>query len=77
MTTNVHNLLNQALLLPADDRAALAASLLESLDTQIAPNLDAEWDVEIKRRITEIDNGDVVLVPWDTVMDKMRRLTNG
>ena len=77
MNIDAHNLLNQALSLPDGDRAALAASLLQSLDDHVDPDLDAAWDVEIKRRIAEIDNGDVELVPWESVMAKMKQRING
>jgi putative addiction module component (TIGR02574 family) len=77
MNTDAHNLLDQALSLPDGDRAALAASLLQSLDDHVDSDLDAAWDVEIKRRIAEIDNGDVELVPWESVMAKMKQRING
>ncbi len=77
MNINAHSLLDQALSLPDGDRAALAASLLQSLDDHVDSDLDAAWDAEIKRRIAEIDNGDVELVPWDAVMAMMKQRSNG
>ena len=77
MNTESHNLLEQALALPDTDRAALAASLFRSLDTEIDADADELWDNEIKRRLEEIRSGEVELVPWDQMLAKMNRLTDG
>lgn len=77
MSTEPNNIFQQALALPESDRAAIAASLFQSLDTEIDDSADELWDAEIKRRVAEIDNGTVELIPWDDVMAKMRRLRNG
>ena len=77
MNTESHNLLEQALALPDTDRAALAASLFRSLDAEIDADADELWDNEIKRRLDEIRSGEVELVPWDQMLAKMNRLTDG
>ena len=77
MNTESHNLLEQALALPDTDRAALAASLFRSLDTEIDADADELWDNEIKRRLEEIRSGEVELVPWDKMLAKMNRRTDG
>ncbi len=77
MNTESHNLLEQALALPDTDRAALAASLFRSLDTEIDADADELWDNEIKRRLEEIRSGEVKLVPWDQMLAKMNRRTDG
>jgi putative addiction module component (TIGR02574 family) len=52
-----------ALALPPDERAALAAELLESLDGDEADEGAAEaWEAEIARRLGEIERGEVTLV---------------
>ena len=76
MSIEPNNILQQALELPEGQRAAIAASLFQSLDTEIDENADELWDAEIKRRIAEIDNGTVELIPWDDVMAKMRKIRN-
>ena len=77
MSTEPNNLLEQALALPDTDRAALAASLFRSLDTEIDPDADELWDAEIKRRLDEIRSGEVELIPWDQMLAKMKRPSNG
>ena len=64
MKNNIADILKEALRLPPEARAALAGSLLDSLDEP--PDLDAEsaWEAEIAARIREIDEGKVNLIPW-------------
>ena len=49
---------------PAEGRAALADSLLDSLDAEVDANAEEAWRDEICRRIQEIDGGAVMLIPW-------------
>jgi putative addiction module component (TIGR02574 family) len=58
-------LLSEALSLPSEARAALIDTLLESLDSEIDPDAQETWRQEIRRRVQEIDNGAVKLIPWD------------
>lgn len=77
MNTQPQQLLAAALGMPESDRAALAASLLRSLDPADDPQADAAWAAEIQRRVESIDNGTVELRSWDDVMKKMRQRRNG
>ena len=52
-------LLRDALSLPAEARAALIDSLLESLDVQVDDDAEASWRQEIYRRLQELDSGAV------------------
>jgi putative addiction module component (TIGR02574 family) len=59
-------LLRDALSLPAEARAALVDTLLESLDdVQVDDDAEAAWRQEIYRRLQQIDGGTVRLIPWD------------
>jgi putative addiction module component (TIGR02574 family) len=58
-------LLRDALSLPAEARAALVETLLESLDVQVDDDAEAAWRQEIYRRLQQIDSGAVRLIPWD------------
>jgi putative addiction module component (TIGR02574 family) len=64
MTPDPHRLLEDALKLPPEARAALAASLLESLDEEIDEDAEAAWAKEIAKRIHELDSGMVTPIPW-------------
>ena len=57
-------ILSEALQLPSEARAALAAKLLDSLDGQEDADAEAAWLVEIERRLAEVDDGTVKTVPW-------------
>lgn len=59
-----NKLLEEALKLSADERAALAAALIETLDEPADADVEAAWDAEIERRVADIDNGVVKPIPW-------------
>ena len=65
------DILKEALALPSEERAALAASLLDSLDTGVGEDAEAAWAIEVDRRVTELDAGAVKTIPW---ADVRRRL---
>lgn len=64
MTQNPAEILQEALRLPPEARAALAGSLLDSLDDAIDEGAEAAWEAEIAARLKEMDSGRVALVPW-------------
>jgi putative addiction module component (TIGR02574 family) len=78
MTEEASDILKKALALPAEARAAIAGSLLQSLDeTPADEGVEAAWSEEIKRRIDEIDSGKVQLIPYEEVRRRlMARLSN-
>jgi Putative addiction module component len=47
--------------------------LLETVHAK-DPEVEAAWDVEIKRRITEIENGTAKLTPSEEVFAEIRRM---
>jgi hypothetical protein len=49
----------------------LLRSLVEELDSPLNPQIDAAWLEESQRRGREIDAGQVVTVPADTVFEKI------
>ncbi len=65
MKQNITNILKEALKLPPEGRAALAGSLLDSLDEQpLDRDTESAWETEIALRLQEIDEGKVNLIPW-------------
>ena len=72
MDINLQNLADQALALPDDQRAALAATLIGSLDTQIDEDAEESWKEEVAKRVAEIDRGEVELIPWEQVIAKLK-----
>ena len=65
MPKDAAELLKDALSLPPEGRAALADSLLESLDQEIDADAEQAWLEEIQKRLREIENGAVELLPWE------------
>jgi len=64
MKENIADILKQALRLPPEARAALAGSLLDSVDEPLDLDAESAWEAEIASRIREIDEGKVTLIPW-------------
>lgn len=60
----------EALGLTPAHRAKLAHELLESLDTLSAEEIDELWLDEAERRLKELDDGHVQLVPAEEVYRK-------
>jgi putative addiction module component (TIGR02574 family) len=67
MSPKARKVIEEALALPVEARAALAARLIESLDEAIDPGAEAAWDAEISRRVHELDDGSVRPVPWGEI----------
>ena len=65
---SAEEILKDALALPAEDRAAIAGSLIGSLDDDVADeDAEAQWSAEIARRIAQADAGEVQPIPWSVV----------
>ena len=64
MKRGAAKLLEEALKLPPEARAALAGSLIDSLDDAMDPDAEAAWEAEIARRLRELDSGRVRPIPW-------------
>jgi putative addiction module component (TIGR02574 family) len=77
MSQDVSELLKKALDLPPAARAALANSLLESLDETVDASAEEEWNAEIARRIGELDSGKVKPIPWLEARRQISAILNG
>jgi len=73
MKIDVAELFRRASELPEEERAALAGLLLDSLDREVDPDAEEAWSQEIRKRLSEIDSGQVQLVPWSTVRDQLNQ----
>jgi putative addiction module component (TIGR02574 family) len=74
MSPEVDELLKRAMALPPEDRGALAASLLDSLDECLEVDVDVEaaWQQEIARRMEEVRSGKVKTIPWREVQQRAK-----
>jgi putative addiction module component (TIGR02574 family) len=64
MGMDSRQLLDAALQLPPEERAALAGELIQSLDTEIDADAEAAWSAEIHARLAKVDAGLAKTVPW-------------
>ncbi|HUI82697.1 MAG TPA: addiction module protein [Candidatus Binatia bacterium] len=76
MTEEFSKILEKALELPPEARAALANSLLESLEETVDPSAEEEWNQEIARRIEQLDSGRVKPVPWAEARRQIAAILN-
>lgn len=71
MKENIADILKEALKLPPEARAALAGTLLDSLDDTVDQDAESSWEAEILLRLKEIDEGKVKLMPWSEAKTKI------
>jgi putative addiction module component (TIGR02574 family) len=64
-------LLKEALTLSTEARAALADSLLRSLDKEVDADAEAAWQIEIQRRVAELDSQTVSPLTWAEVRSRL------
>jgi putative addiction module component (TIGR02574 family) len=57
-------LLDHVLRLPHEQRAALAAALIESLDDGVDEDAEATWAAEIARRLRDEEAGRAKTIGW-------------
>lgn len=70
MTSRAQDLLREALTLPVNERADVAAELLASLDDAGAEDpaeVEAAWAAEIERRAARVIAGESQGIPWEDV----------
>ncbi|MCB9658229.1 MAG: addiction module protein [Sandaracinaceae bacterium] len=70
MTSTAQKILEDALSLPEDERAALADALNESLSPK--GDLSPAWKAEIARRIEAVEGGESRLIPGDEALARVR-----
>ena len=71
MKRDAAEILKDALALPTEVRAALAGSLLESLDIEVDEDVETAWTNEVNRRVTELDRAAVETIPWAEVRRRL------
>jgi putative addiction module component (TIGR02574 family) len=67
MTSEVSKLLEQALALSVEEQEALADSLISNLGGKVDEGVQAAWQAEIGKRITELDSGKAKTIAWEEV----------
>ena len=57
-------LLDEALRLTDEERAALAGELIDSLDSEVDRDAEAAWAAEIRSRVSALRDGRARIIPW-------------
>ena len=73
MKQSIVEILKEALKLPPEARAALAGTLLDSLDETVDRDAESAWEAEIVMRLKEIDEGKINLIPWAEARARIAR----
>lgn len=77
MSATLEALSHDALVLPPDQRVALAYRLLVSVEPDPEPGADAAWEDELARRIARFDAGECQSVPAAEVFARLRQIAPG
>jgi putative addiction module component (TIGR02574 family) len=71
MSKDVTTLFRDASELPERDRATLAGLLIESLEADPEPDVEAAWSDEIKRRLADFDDRNVETILREEVRRRL------
>jgi putative addiction module component (TIGR02574 family) len=74
MNARVDHLLHEALELPDNERSALVAALLDSLEGSSDPSISEAWREEVRKRRQALRDGSVQAVPWDDSKARLNAL---
>ena len=75
MSALFDELSKKAQTLTLEERAQLAQELLESVERDSDPEVEAAWEAEIASRIAKYERGEAKLIPAEDVFAAARRLT--
>jgi hypothetical protein len=74
MTQAVAHILEEVEQLSVVERADLADRLLASLVDDIPPDIEQKQIDEVRRRIAQVDSGEVTLIPAHVALEQVRQL---
>jgi len=74
MTQAVAHILEEVEQLSVVERADLADRLLASLVDDIPPDIEQKQIDEVRRRIAQVDSGEVTLIPGHVALEQVRQL---
>ena len=74
MSDKGQKVLEEALTLPPEERADLAATLIDSLDEREDEAVEEAWAREIQQRMREVESGAVKTIPWSEARKRILAL---
>ena len=75
MSSLLDELAKQARSLALEERAQLAQQLMESVEQESDPEVQAAWESEVASRIAKYERGEAKLIAAEEVFAAARRLT--
>ena len=75
MSALLDELSKKARTLNVEERVQLAQDLLESVEREVDPDVQAAWEAEIADRIARYERGEAKLIPAEEVFAAARLLT--
>ena len=75
MSALLDELSKKAKQLAIEERTQLAQDLLESVEQDADPEIQASWESEMASRIAKYERGEARLIPAAEVFEAARRLT--
>jgi len=76
-SAQIESITSAAMTLPEKDRAKLAHDLVASLDGPTDSSVAEAWDVEVCRRINDIESGKTELLDVDEAISRARARIRG
>jgi putative addiction module component (TIGR02574 family) len=77
MPATLDSVAQDALVLPPDQRLALARRLLDSVDLDPEPGAEAAWEAEIAGRIARFKSGESKSIAAGEVFARLRQIAPG
>jgi len=71
MTVQTRHIFEEALGLPANEKALLAEQLLASLDLSSSRSIDEMWALESENRIDAYERGEIIAISAKEVFEKI------
>lgn len=72
MTPN--QIIEEASDLPREQMAEVVDRLTLALHSDIEPEIEESWKQETRRRLAELENGQVQAIPGDVVSNRVRKI---
>jgi len=72
--TTAEQIYQDALALPAETRVELTERLVASLADDVPPEIQHAHIEEVRRRIAEVESGEVELIPGDEALERVRKV---
>ena len=72
MGKELNGLLEDVLNMPQQQRAFLASQLIDSLEPQVDIDIEAAWQQEVNKRVSQAKEGLVTFIPWGEARRRLK-----